>query len=336
MFARISEGFGENHLPTALPNPANQQGFIDLTARQIVFSETHTLPPKKVNELRLGFVYSHNNEDVLGPRLFDQYGIKGALDTPKIKGLPVFAITGLSSLGTTGPGSIPIAATGSGNFPSRKSGKIWQLLDNFSWVRDRHTIKSGADLQRVTMFVYATNAARPTFTFNGTYTGIGLGDFLLGYINNTSTSHQQVDTIEQRIYNGYFQDDWKAANTLTLNFGLRYELPTPFVEEHDRQSNFVLDSGPCYLQQSRSRNEGRAGFLARSRARTLTTSRPGWAWRGRRPARPWFAADLAFFTGAMKTSASSAVFQTTRPSSPVRLSQAIRPTRPSCSNKGFP
>ena len=36
MFARISEGFGENHLPTALPNPANQQGFIDLTARQVV------------------------------------------------------------------------------------------------------------------------------------------------------------------------------------------------------------------------------------------------------------------------------------------------------------
>ena len=36
MFARISEGFGENHLPTALPSPANQQGFIDLTARQVV------------------------------------------------------------------------------------------------------------------------------------------------------------------------------------------------------------------------------------------------------------------------------------------------------------
>jgi hypothetical protein len=75
--------------------------------------------------------------------------------------------------------------------------------------------------------VYATNAARPTFTFNGNYTGSGLGDFLLGYINNTSTSQQQVDTIEQRMYNGYFQGDWKAANTLPLNFGLRYELADP-------------------------------------------------------------------------------------------------------------
>ena len=248
LFARISEGFGENHAPTTLPDPANQQGFVDLNARQIMFSETHTLSSNKVNEFRLGFVYSLNNEDVLGPRLFDRYGIKGTLDTPTIKGLPVFAITGLSSLGTAGPGSTPIAATGSGNLPSKKSGKIWQLLDNVSWVHNRHTFKFGADLQRVTMFVYATNSARPTFNFNGVYTGFGLGDFLLGYINNTATSEQQIDTIEQRVYNGYVQDDWKATSTLTVNIGLRYELPTPFVEEFDRQSNFVLDAGPCYLK----------------------------------------------------------------------------------------
>jgi hypothetical protein len=225
MFVGISEGFGENHLPTTLPNPANQQGFIDLMARQIIFSETHTISPNKVNEFRLGFIYSINSEDVLGPRLFDQYGIKGILDSPQIKGLPGFAITGLSSLGTTGPGTVPIAATGSGNFPSRKSGKIWQLLDNFSRVHNRHTIKFGADLQRVTMFVYATNAARPTFNFNGTYTGSGLGDFLLGYINNTATFELQTDTIQQHVYNGYLQDDWKATNTLTLNFGRAMNCP---------------------------------------------------------------------------------------------------------------
>ena len=281
MFGRISEGFGENHLPTTLPDPANQQGFIDLTARQIMFSETHTVSPNKVNEFRVGFVYSLTNQDILGPRLFDQFGIKGSLDTPNIKGLPLFSITGLSSLGTAGPGNTPIAATGSGNFPSKKSGKIWQLLDNFSWVHDRHTIKFGADLQRVTMFVYATNAARPTFNFNGTYTGNALGDFLLGYINNTSTSEQQVDTIQQRVYNGYVQDDWKATRTLTLNIGVRYELPTPFVEEHDRQSNFVVDSGPCYLQLITVAVRSRCG-LPRALTRTDYNNfapRIGLAWQ---------------------------------------------------------
>ena len=267
LFARISEGFGENHLPTTMPDPANQQGFIDLIARSIMISETHTLASNKVNEFRLGVVFSRNNQDILGPRLFDRYGIKGALDTPRIKGLPNLAITGLSNLGTVGPGNIPIAASGSGNFPSDKSGKIWQLLDNVSWVRNRHTIKFGVDLQRVTMFVYATNSARPTITFNGTYTGNALGDFLLGQIYNTSTSQQQVDTIEQRVYNGYIQDDWKATSRLTLNLGLRYELSTPFVEEFDRQSNFVLDSGPCYLQLITVAERGRCG-LPRALTRT--------------------------------------------------------------------
>jgi hypothetical protein len=215
-----------------------------------MLSETHTFAANRLNEFRLGFAYSHLNQDVLGPRLFDQYGIKGALDAPTIKGLPAFTITGLSTLGTAASGAVPVPATGanSGNFPNNKSGKIWQLLDSFSWVRSRHAIKSGADLERVTMFIYATNSARPNFTFNGTYTGNALGDFVLGYINSTATSQQQIDTIEQRVYSGYMQDDWRASNRLTLNLGVRYELPTPFVEEFDRQGNFVLDRGPCYLQ----------------------------------------------------------------------------------------
>ncbi len=267
VFGRISQGWGQNFLPTTLPDPANQQGFIDLTRRQIMVSETHTLSPNKLNEFRLGFVYSLSNQDVLGPRLFDQYGIKGALDAPNIKGLPLFNITGFSALGTTGPGNTPIQATGSGNFPAKKSGKIWQLLDNFSWVHDRHSIKFGIDFERVTLFVFATNSARPAYTFNGTYTGSGLADFLLGDVYSASTSQQQLNTIQQYIYNGYVQDDWKATAKLTLNIGLRYELPKPFVEAHDRQSNFVLDSGPCYLQLITVAQDSKCG-IGRALTRT--------------------------------------------------------------------
>jgi Carboxypeptidase regulatory-like domain/TonB dependent receptor len=249
LFGRISQGWGDVNLPTLLPDPANTQGTTSLGQRQFVLSETHTVASNKVNEFRLGFVYTLETADVFGERLFDKYGIKGAFDDPSIKGLPTFTITGLSQLGTpTTLGNAPIPASGSGNRPVVKSGKLWQLLDNFSWIHDRHTIKFGVDFARTTEFAKATNSARPGFTFNGTYTGSPLADFLLGDVYTASTAQPQIITIQQYVYNGYVQDDWKVNSKLTVNLGLRYELPTPFFEAHDRQSNFVLDAGPCYLQ----------------------------------------------------------------------------------------
>ncbi len=249
LFGRISQGFGNNRLPNLLPDPANQQGWVSLGGRQWMLSESHTLSPTMVNELRLAFIYTRSFQDTDAPRMFEEYGIKGALNDPNIKGLPQFNINSMTGIGTQAPGTLPISATGSGNYPAKKSGKIYQILDNLSWTRGRHTVKFGVDLNRVTMFVYATNNARPIFTFNSTYTGIGLGDFLLGYVQQIQTSaNQQLNTIRQNVAHGYAQDDWKITQKLTLNLGLRYELTTPFWENRDKQANFFIDQGPCYLQ----------------------------------------------------------------------------------------
>jgi hypothetical protein len=259
IFARYSRSAGHNELPNTLPEPANQQGFAEPYGRSLAVSETHTFAPNKFNEFRFGYVYTHALNDIYAPRMYDEYGIKGALNEPRIHGLPQFNITGQSNLGTVPPGNRPIPAAGSGNYPAEKSGRIYHLIDNFSWIRGRHTLKFGADLERVTEFVYATNSATPTFAFNGTYSGIGVGDFLLGDVQNLATSQQQLDTIEQKVINGYAQDDWKATRKLTLNLGVRYELTTPWVEEFDRLSNFVLEPGPCYLQLVIAADAGRCG-----------------------------------------------------------------------------
>ena len=258
-FVRVSQNIGRNEIPTTLPEPANQSGYVNLNSKSWVVSETHSFAPNVINEARYGFIFTHNIQDLFGARQFDQFGIKGALDEPRIKGLPNFSINSLSNLGTAAPGTAPIAATGSGNFPSDKSGKIYQLLDNISWVHGRHTFKTGMDIQRVTQFIYATNSARPTMTFNGAYSGIGLGDFLLGYVQTANTSQQQLDTILQNIYQGYAQDDWKVTKKLTFNVGLRYELSTPFRENKNKQSNFVLDQGPCFLKLVQAADAGTCG-----------------------------------------------------------------------------
>jgi outer membrane receptor protein involved in Fe transport len=37
---------------------------------------------------------------------------------------------------------------------------------------------------------------------------------------------------------GYFQDDYKLSDKLTLNMGLRYELVSPNWEQHNHLANF--------------------------------------------------------------------------------------------------
>ena len=43
---------------------------------------------------------------------------------------------------------------------------------------------------------------------------------------------------------GYLQDDWKVSERLTLNYGMRYDYSTPYLERHDNQAAFVPTSAP--------------------------------------------------------------------------------------------
>jgi len=54
-------------------------------------------------DARIGYQETRETQNISGERLFDQYGIIGAPDIATVLGLPTFAISGLSTIGTTGP-----------------------------------------------------------------------------------------------------------------------------------------------------------------------------------------------------------------------------------------
>ncbi|MGI4755688.1 MAG: TonB-dependent receptor domain-containing protein [Janthinobacterium lividum] len=111
-----------------------------------------------------------------------------------------------------------------------------------------HTLKAGADLRRLEEQYFQNNAPGGTFAFDNTFTGrsasnaTGSGNpfasFLLGYA--ASGVVQIAPTTYNTVYyQGYYvQDNWIVNSKLTLNLGIRYEIPGTYRERNNRQATF--------------------------------------------------------------------------------------------------
>lgn len=269
LFGRYSDSGNTNILPAPLPPPASNPSVVTPSAHSISTSETHIFTPSLINEVRAGYQETQEIQNVDAPREFSQYGIVGVPDYSQVLGLPTFAVSGLTTIGTTGPGTLQTAATGSGNLPIDKEGRVIQANDNLSWVHGRHTLKFGFDFEQVTLYANVTLNARPAYTFTGVYTenpqsrsttGSAFGDFLLGDTATATESTRSISNSRQHIYGGYVQDDWQVTSRLTINAGLRYELPLPFYETSNHYANLILEPGRLYGTLLQADNAAANGY----------------------------------------------------------------------------
>src|SRR6185369_4708075 len=153
--------------------------------------------------------------------------------------LPIFTVAGFQQIGPT--------TAANSNFTT----SITELLDTFTLVRGRHTIKTGIDLRREALDVL--NPPNPTGSFaftttgsnSSTVTGSGnaLASLLLGQVN-AFTIDVQKQAIQPRAHIAEFfaGDDWKVTGRLTLSLGTRYTLNFPSTEVHDQGAVFNLNS----------------------------------------------------------------------------------------------
>ncbi|MBO0862516.1 MAG: TonB-dependent receptor [Chloracidobacterium sp.] len=148
---------------------------------------------------------------------------------------PNFQTPHVFDSGTTSAGFIPSISLSQGYagiqiiWPQNISGYSLELIDNFSWTRGRHTIKFGGSIDKEDK---AQNNSNPnnngTFTFNGQVTGDALADMLLGgAFQYTENSTHVFGAARWKNWALYVQDQWRATNRLTLDFGIRYEIFEP-------------------------------------------------------------------------------------------------------------
>lgn len=104
----------------------------------------------------------------------------------------------------------------------------YHFTDTLTWTKGRHTLKGGVSFLRYQFLSYGNQDPKyGAVSFTGQYTGNAFSDYLLGYLAGSSKP-LGPSNIEARNYRyGFFiQDDWRITNKLTMNVGLRYDLPT--------------------------------------------------------------------------------------------------------------
>lgn len=254
LFARFSRLNLDNLRGSICPAPGNCGVPMTLPisrtndAWSAAAGHTHVFSSNAVNELRLG--YSNNQSFQQSPAerpLFDEFGIKGVPQFNSLTGLPLFNLTNYSGLGNRF------------QTPNPKTAELFQINDNFSYFRGRHTMNFGGGYWRLSTFAGTANLARGSFNFTGQFTsrtpgqgqgpgaGNAVADLLLGLTGSASITTRSLGTFLVDYYSGYFNDSWKISPTLTVNLGLRYELQTRQREKENRQSFFDYTPGsPTY------------------------------------------------------------------------------------------
>jgi hypothetical protein len=115
----------------------------------------------------------------------------------------------------------------------------YQLIDNFSKVVGTHTLKFGGSYHYDQITEHDFGANNGTFSFNGGETGSDFADFLIGAPNSYQQGVQAPLHTRTYYIGLYAQDSWRATSNLTLNYGLRWEVTSPWYEAQGQLETIV-------------------------------------------------------------------------------------------------
>ena len=121
-------------------------------------------------------------------------------------------------------------------YPIIFKGFNYQVSDDLSWVKGRHSLKFGYELLK--LHFYQQYIGPTLATFDGSRTGDPMADFMLGALGDSPGFQGDFGVItndDHTAYNSFYaQDDYRVKPRLMLNYGLRYE---PFLQWKDGEGN---------------------------------------------------------------------------------------------------
>lgn len=120
--------------------------------------------------------------------------------------------------------------------------------DTYNTTHGRHSWKFGAQLTRYRYNTFEPGPVSGSFSFNSKETALPLftnrtgnpfASFVMGAADSAGRSVYVTEPGYRAGVLAFFaQDDWRVSSKLTLNLGVRWELPLPKKEAFNRQSGF--------------------------------------------------------------------------------------------------
>ena len=229
---------------------------------QYMGSHTYTFSPSVVNEARFGYSHFFNSQALLAAYtndVVDKIGIPGLSGgDPATWGIPAMSFNSAGNNGSVngvGAGATPSIYAGIGDLggdgPYVITDPIWQIVDNVTWVKGKHSLRLGFEYSRQTFNQLGNQFSRGQFS-SGPYTtannasgkpvgGDALADFLLGNLAQSTVAVAVANANYVRnVESAYVDDTYKITPKLTIWAGLRYELTPPWNDTFGNNFNTLF------------------------------------------------------------------------------------------------
>jgi hypothetical protein len=246
--------------PSSQNDEFNNKLIFTKTRRQLVsLEENHSFRSSLMNSIRLGYHREYaaapSGSKAINPLAADTSLGYVPGDTVGFIGVPglTFFTGGLST-----------------QTPAEYNWNSWQVYDNVFLVKGKHSLKFGANVERI--IDNQTTPSQP----GGDFEFSSLADFLT---NNQASPTDSLTLIadapglatrrrvRETVFGVYLQDDMHVSPNLTANLGLRYEITTVPSETSGRLASLqhltdptVIVHSPLYPNPTHRNFEPRIGF----------------------------------------------------------------------------
>lgn len=262
LFDKASQSEPDEYDTKLLNNPMFRQ--------MVAIEENHVISPNLLNSFRVGY----NRDNVESPS--GATAVNPAAADMSLGFVPGATVGNLviGSDGLAGySGGLDVAA------PFKFHWNSYQVYDNVFFTKGIHSMKFGANVERIQGNTFGADFPGGQLIFNGNSANdTGLSDFLTNRSADINADVPGTVTgrgVRQTIFGTYFQDDMHVRPNLSVNWGLRYEMASIITEEAGKLANLRVllpnvtpgtpaypnHTGSPYIMNPTKRNfEPRVGF----------------------------------------------------------------------------